>query len=124
MLKPSSVMRRRAARAGSSVGATGAGCTWSFQPRCSGRKVTHGERISTNEKPGWRTACAIRSAQPFGSPDEARAMKLAPEASAITSGWNSRTPVPPGASFEHQSGSVVGEGWPFVMPYTWLSITM
>ena len=56
------------------------------------------------------------SAVPFGSPENARATKLAPEASAITSGWNERTPVPPGESFESQSGSVVGEGWPFVIP--------
>ena len=115
-MKPSSVIRRRAARPGSSVGSTGAGCTWVFHSRCSGRKVTQGESTSTNEKPGWRTACAISAAQPFGSPEKARAMKLAPEASAITSGWNSRRPVPPGASLEDQSGSVVGEGWPLVMP--------
>ena len=53
---------------------------------------------------------------PFGSPENPRAMKLAPEASAITSGWNSRSPVPPGESLLDQSGSVVGEGWPLVMP--------
>ena len=51
-------------------------------------------------------------------------MKFAPEASAITSGWNSRSPVPCGESLLGQAGSVVGEGWPLVMPYTWLSITM
>ena len=73
MLKPSSVMMRRAARAGSSVSGTDAACTWSFQPRCSGRKVTQGLRISTNEKPGWRIACAMMSAVPFGSPEKARA---------------------------------------------------
>ena len=39
-------------------------------------------------------------------------------------GWNSRSPVPCGESFDSQSGSVVGEGWPFVMPYTRLSMTM
>ncbi|OGA11968.1 MAG: hypothetical protein A3D95_12145 [Betaproteobacteria bacterium RIFCSPHIGHO2_12_FULL_69_13] len=78
--------------------------------------MTQGESTSMNEKPGCRTACAIRSAVPFGSPENARAMKFAPEASAITSGWNSRSPVPPGASFESQSGSVVGEGCPLVMP--------
>ena len=116
MLKPSSVMIRRAARAGSSVGATGAGCASFFHSRCSGRNVTHGHSISTNEKPGWRIACAMISAVPFGSPENARATKLAPEASAITSGWNERTPVPPGESFESQSGSVVGDGWPLVMP--------
>jgi hypothetical protein len=116
MLKPSSVIRRRAARAGSSVGSTGAGRTACFHSRCSGRKVTQGERISTKEKPGWRTACAISAATPFGSPEKPRAMKLAPEARAITSGWNSRRPVPPGASLDDQSGSVVGEGWPLVMP--------
>ena len=43
-------------------------------------------------------------------------MKFAPEASATTSGWNGRTPVPPGVSAVSNSGSVVGEGWPFVMP--------
>jgi hypothetical protein len=95
-----------------------------FQPRCSGRKVTQGLRISTNEKPGWRTACAMISAVPLGSPEKARATKLAPAASAITSGWNERMPVPPGDSLLSQSGSVVGEAWPLVMPYTWLSITM
>ena len=116
MLKPSSVMMRRAARAASSVGSTEAACTCCFQPRCSGRKVTQGLRISTNEKPGWRIACAMISAVPPGSPEKARATKLAPEASAITSGWKERMPVPPGASLLSQSGSVVGEAWPLVMP--------
>ena len=116
MLNPSSVITRRAARAGSLVTVTDAGCTASFHSRCSGRNVTHGDRISTNEKPGWRIACAMMSAVPLGSPANARATKFAPDASAITSGWNARTPVPPGASFESQSGSVVGEGWPLVMP--------
>ena len=78
MLKPSSVMIRRAARAGSSVGATGAGCACCFHSRCSGRNVTHGLRTSTNEKPGWRIACAMISAVPLGSPANARATKLAP----------------------------------------------
>ena len=52
-----------------------------------GRNVTHGLRISMNEKPGWRIACAMISAVPFGSPEKARATKLAPDASAMTSGW-------------------------------------
>ncbi len=116
MLKPSSVMMRRAARAGSSVAVTGAGCASCFHSRCSGRNVTHGESTSTNAKPGCRIASAMMSAVPFGSPANARATKLAPDASAMTSGWNERTPVPPGESLESQSGSVVGDGWPFVIP--------
>ncbi len=56
------------------------------------------------------------SAVPLGSPANARATKLAPDASAITSGWNGRMPVPPGESLLSQSGSVVGDAWPLVMP--------
>jgi hypothetical protein len=83
-----------------------------------------GLRISMNEKPGCRMPAAMISAVWFWSPRRQRATKLAPAASAITSGWNERTPVPPGDSLLSQSGSVVGEAWPLVMPYTWLSITM
>ena len=115
---------RRAARGTSAVGRSASGFTSFFHSFCSGRKVTQGDSTSTNEKPGWRTACSISSASPFGSPVKPRAMKFAPDVSAITSGWNSRRPVPSGESFESQSGSVVGEGWPLVMPYTRLSMTM
>ena len=52
----------------------------------------------------------------FGSLEKARATKLAPEASATTSGLNGERPVPPGESAVSKSGSVVGEGWPLVMP--------
>ena len=45
-----------------------------------------GDRISTNEKPGCRTAAVMISASPFGSPVNPRAMKLAPDASAMTIG--------------------------------------
>ena len=55
-------------------------------------------------------------AVPLGSPEKPRAMKLAPEASAMTSGLKARIPVPPGDSLLSQSGSVVGEAWPLVMP--------
>ena len=61
-------------------------------------------------------ASASTDAVSFGSPEKQRAMKLAPEASATTSGWNGRTPVPPGDSAVSNSGSVVGEGCPLVMP--------
>src|SRR5262252_9170372 len=77
MLKPSSVMIRRAARAGSSVASTGAGCTCCFHSRCSGLKVTQGLRISMNAKPGWRMPRAMMSAVPLGSPEKARATELA-----------------------------------------------
>ena len=39
-----------------------------------------------------------------------------PDANAITSGWNERIPVPPGDNLLSQSGSVVGDAWPLVMP--------
>ena len=106
------------------MGTKASGRTIFFPSFCSGRNVTQGDSTSTKENPGWRTACSISVANPFGSPVKPRAMKFAPEASATTSGWNSRRPVPSGESFESQSGSVVGEAWPLVMPYTWLSITM
>ena len=109
-------MMRRAALAGSLVAATGAGCTRFFHSFSSGRKVTQGLRISTNEKPGCRIASTSTSAVSFGSPEKQRATKLAPEASAITSGWNGLRPVPPGDSAVSKSGSVVGDGWPLVMP--------
>ena len=116
MLNPSSVMIRRAARPGSSVGSTAAGCTMFFQSRCSGRKVTQGLMISMNEKPGCRMPWAMMSAVPCWSPEKARATKLAPAASAITGGLKGRMPVPPGESLLSQSGSVVGDAWPLVMP--------
>jgi hypothetical protein len=43
---------------------------------------------------------------------------IGPDANAMTSGLNVRTPVPPGDSFESRSGSVVGEGWPLVITKT------
>ena len=107
---------RRAARDTSAVGRSASLRTIFFHSFCSGRNVTQGDSTSTNENPGCRTACTITSASAFGSPVNARAMKFAPDASATTIGWNSRRPVPSGDSFESQSGSVVGEGWPFVMP--------
>jgi len=110
MLKPSSVMIRRAALAGSPVAATGAGCTRAFHSFSSGRNVTQGLRISTKEKPGWRMASTSMFAVSFGAPENARATKLAPDASAMTSGWNGRRPVPPGDSAVSKSGSVVGDG--------------
>src|SRR5262245_49778987 len=116
MLKPSSVMIRRAALAGSLVAATGAGCTKFFHSFSSGRKVTQGLKISTNEKPGCRIASTRIDAVSFGSPEKQRAMKFAPDASAITNGWNGRNPVPPGDKAVSNSGSVVGDGWPLVMP--------
>src|SRR6185295_10535254 len=69
MLKPSSVMMRRAALAGSSVGSTADARTMFFQSRCSGRKVTHGLMISMKEKPGCRMAWAMMSAVPCWSPE-------------------------------------------------------
>ena len=69
-----------------------------------------------NEKPGEVIPCTMISASPFGSPVKPRAMKFAPAASAMAIGWNSVRPVPCGASLEVQCVSVVGEGWPLVMP--------
>ena len=105
-------MIRRAAFAASFVGATGAGCTRFFQFFSSGRNVTQGLKISTNENPGCWIASTSTDAVPFGSPEKQRAMKFAPDASAITSGWNGRSPVPPGDKAVSNSGSVVGEGCP------------
>src|SRR5208282_1295485 len=45
----------------------------------------------------------------FGSPAKQRAMKLAPDASALTRGWNGLRPVPPGDIAVSKSGSVVGD---------------
>ncbi len=78
--------------------------------------MTQGLITCTKEKPGCITASWMMRAVSFGWPEKARATKLAPEASAITSGWKGRIPVPPGASALSHSGSVVGEGWPLVMP--------
>ena len=72
--------------------------------------------ISTNEKPGCRTASTIVLAVSTMLPEKQRATKLAPEASAIASGLKGRRPVPPGESAVSKSGSVVGDGWPLVMP--------
>ena len=100
MLKPSSVMMRRAARAGSSVGSTGAGCTCSFQLALLGpERDARAQAPRRTRSPGGGSPRAMISAVPFGSPEKARATKLAPEASAMTSGWNERMPVPPGESF-------------------------
>ncbi len=66
----------------------------SFQSRCSGRKVTQGLSSCTKEKPGWRIASVMSCAVPFWSPEKPRAMKFAPAASAITSGWKGLMPVP------------------------------
>src|SRR3972149_3580122 len=101
---------RRAALAGSFVAATGAGWTRFFHSRSSGRNVTHGLKISTNENPGCRIASTRVLAVSFGAPEKARATKLAPAANAITNGWNGLKPVPPGERAGSKSGSVVGEG--------------
>lgn len=61
-------------------------------------------------------ASTISLAVPLGSPEKPRAMKLAPEASAMTNGLKGLSPVPPGDRALSQSGSVVGDGWPLVMP--------
>src|ERR1035437_2521575 len=116
MLKPASVISRGAALASSAVSVPGAGCTISFHAFSSGRKVTQGLRISTKENPGCLIACASTSADWLGSPEKQRAMKFALEAGATTSGWNGATPVPPGDSAVSNSGSVVGEDGPLVMP--------
>ena len=65
-----------------------------------------------NAKPGWRMPWAMMSAVPFGSPKRP-ATKLAPAASAITSGVERADAGAPGReSLLSQSGSVVGEAWP------------
>ena len=110
MLKPSSVMIRRAALPGSLVAATGAGCTRSFPVLLVGTKGDQGLRISMNENLGCRPLDQDRRG-PFGSPEKQRATKLALEASAITSGWNGRSPVLR-ATARCRNRSVVGDGWP------------
>ena len=54
-------------------------------------------------------ASAMIRAVPLVSPENARATKFAPDASAMTRGWNERIPVPPGLSLLSQCGSVVGD---------------
>jgi hypothetical protein len=93
------------------------GWTRSFHSFCSGRKVWQGLKTWTKAKPGCWMASTSNWVRALGSPEKPRAMKLAPAARAMAAGWNRRTPVPWGVSLLWtQSGWVVGEAWPLVMP--------
>ena len=62
-------------------------------------------------------ACTSICVSPLGSPEKARAIKLAPAASAIAAGLKRGMPVPRGViGLRLQSGAVVGEACPLVMP--------
>ncbi len=70
-LKPSSASTKAVAAARSCSTDWAAGRTMPFHSRCSGRNVTQGLKTSMKAKPGQRMPSTMRSASPFGSPEEA-----------------------------------------------------
>ena len=86
--------------------------------------MTQGDSTSTNEKPGCRTACSISVGEPVRVAGEAARDEVRARGERDHQRLELAQAGPSGESFESQSGSVVGEGWPLVMPYTRLSITM
>jgi len=96
----------------SAVGFKASAFTIFFHSFCSGRKVTQGDSTSTTRTrvPHCLLDDLGESVRVAG---EAACDEIRTRGECITSGWNSRRPVPSGDSFESQSGSVVGEGWPW-----------